>query len=166
MAQKPLNVERWGMNATFDEEWTLRAACAKRSPDELFVQGAAQRQAREVCFDCPVRLECLVDALDNRIQYGVWGGMTERERRALLRRAPAVESWRSTLDGVDRDEITEEIGRRWPAPRPRRRTEAAAPGTAPSQAPAAPASDRAGAPVPDAPPARVPDAPAAVARGA
>ncbi len=111
------------MNAKFDEEWTLRAACAKRSPDELFVQGAAQRQAREVCFECPVRLECLVDALDNRIQYGVWGGMTERERRALLRRAPSVESWRSTLDDVDRDEITEEIGRRWPAPRPRRRTE-------------------------------------------
>jgi len=111
------------MNAKFDEEWTLRAACAKRSPDELFVQGAAQRQAREVCFACPVRLECLVDALDNRIQYGVWGGMTERERRALLRRAPSVESWRTTLDDVDRDEITAEIGRRWPAPRPRRRTE-------------------------------------------
>lgn len=137
MAQKPLNVERWRMNAKFDEEWTLRAACAQRSPDELFVQGAAQRQAREVCFDCPVRLECLVDALDNRIQYGVWGGMTERERRALLRRAPAVESWRSTLDGVDRDEITEEIGRRWPAPRPRRRTDPAAPATAASDPTAA-----------------------------
>lgn len=154
MAQKPLNVERWGMNAKFDEEWTLRAACAKRSPDDLFVQGAAQRQAREVCFDCPVRLECLVDALDNRIQYGVWGGMTERERRALLRRAPLVESWRSTLDGVDRDEITAEIGRRWPAPRPRRRTDPVAPVVPESQ----------GSPV--VAPSPVPDVPAAVARGA
>ena len=132
------------MNAKFDEEWTLRAACAKRSPDELFVQGAAQRQAREVCFDCPVRLECLVDALDNRIQYGVWGGMTERERRALLRRAPTVESWRSTLDGVDRTEITEEIGRRWPAPRPRRRSDPTSPATA-TQETATPTPDTAAA---------------------
>src|SRR5699024_9206208 len=64
----PLDEERWGMHAKFDEEWTLRALCAQRSPDELFVRGAAQRQAREICFDCPVRWECLVDALDNRIQ--------------------------------------------------------------------------------------------------
>lgn len=113
------------MNAKFDEEWTLRALCAQRSPDELFVRGAAQRQAREICFDCPVRLECLVDALDNRIQYGVWGGMTERERRALLRRAPSVESWRSTLEDVDPNELTTVIGQRWPAPRPRRRATAA-----------------------------------------
>lgn len=141
------------MNAKFDEEWTLRAACAKRSPDELFVQGAAQRQAREVCFECPVRLECLVDALDNRIQYGVWGGMTERERRALLRRAPSVESWRTTLDDVDRDEITEEIGRRWPAPRPRRRT--SSPAVLNTSAPSEPAAAQTGG-----------TAPAAVVRGA
>ena len=37
---------------------------------------------------CPVRTECLADALDNRVEFGVWGGMTERERRALLRRRP------------------------------------------------------------------------------
>ena len=43
---------------------------------------------------CPVRTECLADALDNRIEFGVWGGMTERERRALLRRRPNVSSWR------------------------------------------------------------------------
>src|SRR5699024_3804904 len=98
------------MITKFDEEWTLRAWSAQRSPDELFVRGAAQRQAREICFDCPVRLECLVDALDNRIQYGVWGGMTERERRALLRRAPSVESWRSTLEDVDPNELTTVIG--------------------------------------------------------
>jgi len=35
----------------------------------------------------------LSDALDNRVEFGVWGGMTERERRALLRRRPEVESW-------------------------------------------------------------------------
>jgi WhiB family redox-sensing transcriptional regulator len=45
-----------------------------------------------------VRTECLADALDNRIEFGVWGGMTERERRALLRRRPQVTSWRRLLE--------------------------------------------------------------------
>jgi WhiB family redox-sensing transcriptional regulator len=46
-----------------------------------------------------VRTECLADALDNRVEFGVWGGMTERERRALLRRRPDVSSWRKVLEG-------------------------------------------------------------------
>ncbi len=45
-----------------------------------------------------MRTECLADALDNRIEFGVWGGMTERERRALLRRRPQVTSWRRLLE--------------------------------------------------------------------
>ena len=67
-------------------------------PDALFVQGAAQNRAKAVCMACPVRTECLADALDNRIEFGVWGGMTERERRALLRRRPNVASWRRLLE--------------------------------------------------------------------
>jgi WhiB family redox-sensing transcriptional regulator len=47
-----------------------------------------------------VRTECLSDALDNRVEFGVWGGMTERERRALLRRRPEVSSWRQLLDSA------------------------------------------------------------------
>ena len=121
----PLAVEV-GVSSRYDESWTGRAACAKHSPDDLFVQGAAQRQAREVCFSCSVRLECLVDALDNRIQFGVWGGMTERERRALLRRAPSVESWRATLADLDRDAINELISQRWPVPKLLKRVESAA----------------------------------------
>ena len=109
------------MNPLVDQSWTARAACATQDPDELCVRGAAQRQAREICFSCPVRLECLVDALDNRIQFGVWGGMTERERRALLRRAPSVESWRETLAEMDREEIHELIHQRWPVPATRDR---------------------------------------------
>ena len=46
---------------------------------------------------CPVRFDCLAEALDNRIEWGVWGGMTERERRQLLRQRPDVRSWRSVL---------------------------------------------------------------------
>jgi WhiB family redox-sensing transcriptional regulator len=64
-----------------------------RDPDDLFVKGAAQQQAKIVCQRCPVIAECLADALDNRTEFGVWGGMTERERRALLRRNPQVSSW-------------------------------------------------------------------------
>ncbi len=65
-------------------DWTTRAACKGTDPDELFVQ-------------------CLADALDNGIEFGVWGGMTERERRALLRRRPDVTSWRDLLERA-RDE--------------------------------------------------------------
>lgn len=79
-------------------DWTAHAACRTTDPDELFVQGAAQNRAKAVCNGCPVRTECLADALDNRVEFGVWGGMTERERRALLRRRPTVTSWRRLLE--------------------------------------------------------------------
>jgi WhiB family redox-sensing transcriptional regulator len=42
--------------------------------------------------------ECLADALDNHTEFGVWGGMTERERRALLKRRPGVTSWRALFE--------------------------------------------------------------------
>ena len=84
-------------------DWTTRAACRSNDPDELFVQGAAQNRAKQVCLGCPVRAECLADALDNRVEFGVWGGMTERERRALLRRRPDVRSWQTLLDTARRD---------------------------------------------------------------
>ena len=45
-----------------------------------------------------MRTECLADALDSRVEFGVWGGMTERERRALLKRRPNVQSWRRLLE--------------------------------------------------------------------
>ena len=79
-------------------DWTSLAACNTADPDELFVTGAAQNRAKAVCMGCPVRTECLADALDNRVEFGVWGGMTERERRALLRRRPDVTSWRELLE--------------------------------------------------------------------
>lgn len=81
----------------WNSEWAVGAACNGTDPDELFVQGAAQNRAKMVCMGCEVRTECLADALDNRVEFGVWGGMTERERRALLRRRQDITSWRRLL---------------------------------------------------------------------
>lgn len=75
------------------QEWVTRAKCRDIDPDELFVRGAAQRQAAVICRHCPVVLQCRADALDNRVEFGVWGGLTERQRRALLRDHPEVTSW-------------------------------------------------------------------------
>lgn len=75
------------------QEWVTRAKCRDIDPDELFVRGAAQRKAAVICRHCPVVLQCRADALDNRVEFGVWGGLTERQRRAMLREHPEVTSW-------------------------------------------------------------------------
>ena len=77
-------------------EWTLHAKC-RNMADALFPEGKDQKKVRGICMSCPVRLECLAEALDNRVEWGVWGGMTERERRQLLRSRPDITSWREVL---------------------------------------------------------------------
>ena len=77
-------------------EWAAQASC-RNLTDELFCEAKDQREARKVCRHCPVRMDCLIEALDNRIEWGVWGGMTERERRTLLRSRSDVVSWRKVL---------------------------------------------------------------------
>src|SRR5215218_1467809 len=90
---------------TWNEDWTSLAQRRQSRPDELFVRGAAQNQAKQLCSGCPVRTECLAEALDNEIEWGVWGGMTERERRAILRKRPNVTSWRNLLETAQRDHL-------------------------------------------------------------
>jgi WhiB family redox-sensing transcriptional regulator len=80
------------------EDWTVHAKC-QGMQDALFPEAADQKRARLLCSGCPVRSECLAEALDNRIEWGVWGGMTERERRLLLRQRSDVASWSSVLCG-------------------------------------------------------------------
>jgi WhiB family redox-sensing transcriptional regulator len=82
----------------WNADWAKQGSCSQGNPDDLFVQGAEQNRAKAVCMGCPVRTECLADALDNRTEFGVWGGMTERERRALLKKRPNVVSWRRLLE--------------------------------------------------------------------
>ena len=84
------------MTALHHEDWTMLAKC-RGMEDGLFPEASEQKRARLICAGCPVRFECLAEALDNKIEWGVWGGMTERERRALLRARPDVTSWTDLL---------------------------------------------------------------------
>ena len=63
--------------------------------------------AKEICAGCPVREVCLDHALNRREKMGVWGGMTERERRLLLRQRSDVTSWRSILVGKGNSPVRE-----------------------------------------------------------
>ena len=73
-------------------EWVLQGACRGVNPETLFFGSPqAQRRARGICRSCPVWQQCRAEALDNRIEFGVWGGMTERERRRVVRARRARE---------------------------------------------------------------------------
>ncbi len=73
-----------------DRSWQLRANCLGVDPDLFFPErGASTREAKEVCRGCVVRDECLEYALANGEKFGIWGGMSERERRRI-RRARAL----------------------------------------------------------------------------
>jgi WhiB family transcriptional regulator, redox-sensing transcriptional regulator len=70
-------------------EWTLSAKCTGMG-DEFFGEEFEQKMIRRFCIDCPVRQECLNEALLNGIEWGVWGGYTERERRRMLRQRARI----------------------------------------------------------------------------
>ncbi|ORV90637.1 transcriptional regulator [Mycobacterium interjectum] len=79
--------------AAGERAWVTRALCRETDPEALFVRGAAQRKAAAICRHCPVMRECGAEALDNKVEFGIWGGMTERQRRALLKQHPEIVSW-------------------------------------------------------------------------
>jgi WhiB family redox-sensing transcriptional regulator len=71
-------------------EWKRRANCLGVDPDLFFPErGASTREAKEVCRGCVVREDCLEYALANGEKFGIWGGLSERERRRV-RRARAL----------------------------------------------------------------------------
>jgi Transcription factor WhiB. len=70
-----------------DYGWMLQAKCRGATNSEFFPSdGVGVELAQRICGNCPVRPECLEYALKFRIEHGVWGGASERERRRILRR--------------------------------------------------------------------------------
>lgn len=68
------------------EEWQDRALCAQTDPEAFFPEkGGSTREAKKICLGCEVRSECLEYALAHDERFGIWGGLSERERRRLKR---------------------------------------------------------------------------------
>ena len=68
--------------------WQERALCAQTDPEAFFPEkGGSTREAKKVCVSCDVRSECLEYALENDERFGIWGGLSERERRRMKKRA-------------------------------------------------------------------------------
>lgn len=68
--------------------WQEHALCAQTDPEAFFPEkGGSTREAKAVCQSCEVREECLQYALDHDERFGIWGGLSERERRRMRRLA-------------------------------------------------------------------------------
>jgi WhiB family transcriptional regulator, redox-sensing transcriptional regulator len=68
--------------------WQEQALCAQTDPEAFFPEkGGSTREAKRICSGCDVRAECLEYALANDERFGIWGGLSERERRRLRRAA-------------------------------------------------------------------------------
>ncbi|MCX5046683.1 WhiB family transcriptional regulator [Aldersonia sp. NBC_00410] len=75
-----------GFPIAIGEEWVDHAICPQTDPDAFFPEkGGSTREAKAICRLCPVREACLAYALDNGVRHGIWGGLSERERRRLQR---------------------------------------------------------------------------------
>jgi WhiB family redox-sensing transcriptional regulator len=73
---------------TEEQEWQERALCAQTDPEAFFPEkGGSTREAKRICQGCEVRAECLEYALGHDERFGIWGGLSERERRKLKKRA-------------------------------------------------------------------------------
>lgn len=65
-------------------EWMVDALCAQIDPEMFFPEkGGSTRDAKKICAACPARLKCLDYALENQERYGIYGGLSERERRKI-----------------------------------------------------------------------------------
>jgi len=68
--------------------WQADALCAQTDPEAFFPEkGGSTRDAKRICASCQVRSECLEYALEHDERFGIWGGLSERERRKLRRTA-------------------------------------------------------------------------------
>jgi WhiB family redox-sensing transcriptional regulator len=68
--------------------WQDFSLCAETDPEAFFPEkGGSTREAKKVCRACPVKSDCLDYALETDQKFGIWGGMSERERRKVKRAA-------------------------------------------------------------------------------
>ena len=68
--------------------WQERALCAQTDPESFFPEkGGSTREAKKVCTGCDVKGDCLEYALAHDERFGIWGGLSERERRRLKKAA-------------------------------------------------------------------------------
>jgi WhiB family redox-sensing transcriptional regulator len=73
-----------GSGGPGNDNWKDDALCAETDPEAFFPEkGGSTREAKRVCRGCAVRDECLAYALGNDERFGIWGGLSERERRRL-----------------------------------------------------------------------------------
>lgn len=80
--------ETFGGGAAEEPDWQERALCAQTDPEAFFPEkGGSTREAKRICSGCEVRAECLEYALAHDERFGIWGGLSERERRRLRRAA-------------------------------------------------------------------------------
>ena len=67
-----------------EQEWQDQALCAQTDPEAFFPEkGGSTREAKRICQACAVRDECLEYALEHDERFGIWGGLSDRERRRL-----------------------------------------------------------------------------------
>lgn len=73
-------------SAVDEDDWQENALCAQTDPEAFFPEkGGSTREAKRICLGCEVRDKCLEYALANDERFGIWGGLSERERRRLKR---------------------------------------------------------------------------------
>ena len=71
---------------TLEDQWQERALCAQTDPEAFFPEkGGSTREAKRICLGCEVKDECLDYALAHDERFGIWGGLSERERRRIKR---------------------------------------------------------------------------------
>jgi WhiB family redox-sensing transcriptional regulator len=87
---EPLRLVALGFEGDADDDgelaWQEQALCAQTDPEAFFPEkGGSTREAKRICVGCNVKAECLEYALRSDERFGIWGGLSERERRRLKR---------------------------------------------------------------------------------
>lgn len=88
-----------------DQTWRLSALCAQTDPESFFPEkGGSTRHAKAMCQSCTVAAECLDEALANNERHGIWGGLSERDRRRLQHQLGLVDD-----DDADDDHLEDDL---------------------------------------------------------